>query len=102
MRYPLEGIRLLELANYMAGPLAGMVLADLGAEVIKIENPHGGDMTRHAELDKHVPNPAIQCRNCNILASLEWCSSSPSRMTIESRKVPGTTKPKKPMLPADV
>jgi hypothetical protein len=30
------------------------------------------------------------------------CSSKPSRMTIESRKVPGTTNPKKPMLPAEV
>jgi hypothetical protein len=31
-----------------------------------------------------------------------FCSSKPSRMTIESRNVPGTTNPKKPMLPADV
>jgi crotonobetainyl-CoA:carnitine CoA-transferase CaiB-like acyl-CoA transferase len=44
--HPLDGVRVLELANYMAGPYAGMLLADLGAEVIKIEHPHGGDFSR--------------------------------------------------------
>jgi formyl-CoA transferase len=43
---PLDGIRVLELANYMAGPFSGMLLADLGAEVIKVENPQGGDFSR--------------------------------------------------------
>jgi crotonobetainyl-CoA:carnitine CoA-transferase CaiB-like acyl-CoA transferase len=46
MTHPLEGIRVLELANYMAGPYCGMLLADLGAEVIKVENPQGGDFSR--------------------------------------------------------
>jgi crotonobetainyl-CoA:carnitine CoA-transferase CaiB-like acyl-CoA transferase len=44
--HPLDGIRVLELANYIAGPYCGMVLADYGAEVIKVENPHGGDFSR--------------------------------------------------------
>lgn len=43
---PLTGVVVLELANFMAGPFCGMLLADMGAEVIKVENPSGGDMTR--------------------------------------------------------
>jgi crotonobetainyl-CoA:carnitine CoA-transferase CaiB-like acyl-CoA transferase len=41
-----EGLHVLELASVIAGPFAGMVLADLGADVVKIENPRGGDDAR--------------------------------------------------------
>ena len=45
---PLDGIRVLTFENFGAGPFGSMYLADLGAEVIKIENrEHGGDATRH-------------------------------------------------------
>jgi formyl-CoA transferase len=43
---PLAGIRVVEVGNFMAVPFCGMQLADLGAEVIKVENPQGGDLTR--------------------------------------------------------
>ena len=44
----LDGVRVLELTNYMAGPFCGMLLADMGAEVIKVENPKIGDFTRES------------------------------------------------------
>lgn len=43
---PLKGVRVIELARILAGPWAGQLLADLGADVIKVENPNGGDDTR--------------------------------------------------------
>jgi CoA:oxalate CoA-transferase len=45
MAKPLEGIRVIELANFIAGPLCGTLLADMGADVVKIEPPQG-DMGR--------------------------------------------------------
>ncbi len=46
MAAPLEGLKVIELARILAGPWAGQTLADLGAEVIKVESPEGDDTRR--------------------------------------------------------
>ncbi len=46
-RLLLQGIKVIEVCNVAAGPFCGMLLADLGADVVKIENPDGGDSLRN-------------------------------------------------------
>ena len=43
---PLAGLRVLDVSSVLSGPMAAMLLADLGAEVIKVENPAAPDFTR--------------------------------------------------------
>ena len=50
MQQSLDGVRVLELARDQAGPRGGMIMSDLGAEVIKIERP-GGEETRRERPD---------------------------------------------------
>ncbi|MEQ9326552.1 MAG: CoA transferase, partial [Rhodospirillales bacterium] len=46
MSGPLEGLKVIELAHIMSGPTCGMMLADMGADVVKVEKVPGGDDTR--------------------------------------------------------
>ena len=60
MTLPLAGVRVLAVEQYGAGPFGTMFLADQGAEVIKIENPHdGGDMSRVAGPHFFAPGDSV-------------------------------------------
>ena len=50
---PLEGVRVVDISNLLAGPTAGMYLADFGADVIKVERPPGGDDFRRWGYEKN-------------------------------------------------
>ena len=46
MTGPLSGYRIIDMTSVVSGPLCTMMLGDQGADVIKVENPDGGDFTR--------------------------------------------------------
>jgi crotonobetainyl-CoA:carnitine CoA-transferase CaiB-like acyl-CoA transferase len=53
---PLDGVRVLELGTMITAPFAAMMLAELGADVIKVENPDGGDPFRTTTTGRYGPN----------------------------------------------
>ena len=60
----LDGVRILDLATMVAGPVATMMLADQGADVIKVESPHG-DLMRHFSRGRNGMNAAFLSCNRN-------------------------------------
>jgi hypothetical protein len=95
---PLEGLRVVEFTHMVMGPTCGMVLADLGAEVIKVE-PIGGDRTRHLlgagagffpmfnrgkksiAIDLHTPEGAAVARKLALSADVVAENFKPGTMT---------------------
>ena len=67
MNKPLEGIRVVEQGTFITGPCAGMMLADLGADVIKIESPEG-DPYRSYQGGQYSPHFQAYNRNKRSLA----------------------------------
>jgi formyl-CoA transferase len=62
---PLQGVRVLDVSQVMAGPFCSMLLGDMGADVIKIEPPDGGDQTRRAMGFKLKGNDSLGFFNLN-------------------------------------
>jgi formyl-CoA transferase len=64
----LQGVKVIEATTMITGPLAGMLLADLGADVVKIENPKGGDPFRTFRGEDHSPHFLSYNRNKKSIA----------------------------------
>lgn len=65
---PLKNLKVVELAGVLAGPAVGMFLAELGATVIKIENPEQGDVTRSWKSATENPDNSVSA----YYASVNW------------------------------
>jgi crotonobetainyl-CoA:carnitine CoA-transferase CaiB-like acyl-CoA transferase len=63
MAKPLKGVRVLDMGTFITGPAAGVLLADLGAEVIKVEMPGTGDPFRAFKGDLYSPHYQTYNRN---------------------------------------
>jgi len=68
---PLVGVRVIDVGNFLAGPYAGTIMAEFGAEVIKIEHPQGGDPMRRYGTTTARPD-----------ATLKWLSESRNKKSV--------------------
>lgn len=62
---PLKGMKVIEMAHIMAGPVTGLMLADMGADVIKVERPNGDDTRRFLPPDIEGESAAFMVMNRN-------------------------------------
>ena len=62
---PLSGFRIVDLTQMISGPMATMILADQGADVIKVEPPSAGDLTRVLAGRRHTVSPTFAVANRN-------------------------------------
>src|SRR5262245_6124678 len=81
----LEGIRVIDAGTFIFGPAAATVMSDFGAEVIKLENPAGGDPYRY--LHKMPPLPESKVDYCWLLDSRNKKSLAINLKRPEAREV---------------
>ncbi|NNJ74970.1 MAG: CoA transferase [Anderseniella sp.] len=62
---PLKGMKVIEMAHIMAGPVTGLMLADMGADVVKVERPNGDDTRRFLPPDIEGESAAFMMMNRN-------------------------------------
>jgi crotonobetainyl-CoA:carnitine CoA-transferase CaiB-like acyl-CoA transferase len=90
----LKGVRVVELSTVITAPLTGLMLADLGADVIKVEPPRGGDPFRNFRGGQYSPNFVAYNRGKRSIqldlrseAGHAFCSSSSRAPTCCSRTI---------------
>ncbi|MEM7210605.1 MAG: CoA transferase [Pseudomonadota bacterium] len=62
---PLDSVRVLDLASFIAGPFGSAILAEFGAEVIKVEHPDGGEAGRRFGTATEIPDLSLSFQNDN-------------------------------------
>ena len=70
-RLPLTGVRVVDVGNFLAGPFSATLMAEFGAEVIKVEHPIGGDPMRRFGTATERPD-----------ATLAWLSESRNKRSV--------------------
>ena len=92
---PLAGLKVIELARVLAGPLAGQTLADLGAEVIKVESPEGDDTRQWGP-------PFIQHDGAESAAYFHCCNRGKKSVVIDFRTLEGQAQVRRLIADADI
>ena len=92
---PLAGLKVIELARVLAGPLAGQTLADLGAEVIKVESPEGDDTRKWGP-------PFIQHDGEETAAYFHCCNRGKKSVVIDFRTPEGQAQVRALVADADI
>jgi crotonobetainyl-CoA:carnitine CoA-transferase CaiB-like acyl-CoA transferase len=92
---PLAGLKVVELARILAGPWAGQILADLGAEVIKIESPEGDDTRKWGP-------PFIDNEGEKTAAYFHCCNRGKKSVTVDFRTEEGLAAVHRLLADADI
>lgn len=95
MAAPLAGLKVVELARILAGPWAGQTLADLGAEVIKVESPQGDDTRQWGP-------PFIERDDEKTAAYFHSCNRGKKSVTVDFRTPEGQAQVRELVADADV